>query len=86
MIDEWITKVGVGKIEWERRWEQYRVKGTNKMHMRYSFSLKLTARIGGQYVTHTGITLEDHRLKAYPPELLDEITAAYAEFLLKQQR
>lgn len=81
-IDEWIHTAGVGKIEWTRQWSASTAVSSSKYE--WTLTVKLTSRIGGMYVVHTRVGLEDARLKQYSSQLLEEITAAYVEFQLEQ--
>lgn len=83
---QWIDKIGVGKVEWSRQWA--RVSNWRRGSDQYTwvYDLKLTSRMGGHHVSYLRTTVAELEHENFPPALVDEITAAYAEFLLNDQR
>lgn len=85
---QWIDKLGVGKVEWSKQWARVsnrrnRVRLNNWFE--WVYDLKLTARMGGHHVSYLRTTVAELEHENFPPALMDEITAAYAEFMLNDQ-
>ncbi len=84
---QWIDKIGVGKVEWSRKWARISnvVRTGGVLHM-WVYDLKLTARMCGHTVDYLRTSVRALEQENFPPALMEEITVAYAEFLLNDQR
>jgi hypothetical protein len=83
---QWIDKIGVGKVEWSRTWARVPNRRRITNEFMWVYDLKLTSKIGGHHVSYLRTSIADLSLEHFPPALMDEITATYAEFLLNDQR
>ena len=85
-VDEWVRKVGIGKVEWSRKWARSIGKRSVRPGDQYEWviDLKLTAKIGGQFVIYTRMTMDEllEMGPGFSKDQLQEIVVAYVEFKL----
>lgn len=81
---DWIDKVGVGKVEWSRKWARTRAQKSVRWDNQYAwvYDLKITAKLGGQSLIYRLLSIAELQHKGFPKTLMDEIIAAYVELQL----
>jgi hypothetical protein len=81
---EWVDTIGVGKVEWSRKWARIRAQKSVRWGNQYDwvYNLKLTAKLGGHSLTYQRYSIEELQHKRFPKAVMDEIIAAYVELQL----